>query len=191
MPDHGWHKEEGSFQGTACAFVCEGCDDGLHSVWLISCLIILLITSISGLRNQNNNYSLIKLQDVNDKAAAEWYLGKRVAYIYKVCSLQTDSPLLRRWLRLRTLLTAPSIAAFGARWPALTAQTAWCAYHSATTSQPRLSVVPSAVCCTPAWCKLLWNKWCCVQNFWTISWIERIVRVHLLPFLIGFHNSVA
>jgi large subunit ribosomal protein L35Ae len=36
-----------------------------------------------GLRNQNNSVSLIKIKGCDDKAAADFYLGKKVAFITK------------------------------------------------------------------------------------------------------------
>ena len=36
-----------------------------------------------GLRNQYVNTSLVKIQGVEDKTAVDWYLGKKIAYIYK------------------------------------------------------------------------------------------------------------
>jgi large subunit ribosomal protein L35Ae len=36
-----------------------------------------------GLRNQNNNVSLIKIKGVDDKVGAEFYYGKKVAFITK------------------------------------------------------------------------------------------------------------
>lgn len=39
-----------------------------------------------GLRNQYNHISLIKIKGADDKAAADFYLGKRVAFITKAKS---------------------------------------------------------------------------------------------------------
>mmetsp|Transcript_13072 Transcript_13072/g.16498 ORF Transcript_13072/g.16498 Transcript_13072/m.16498 type:complete len:116 (-) Transcript_13072:28-375(-) len=36
-----------------------------------------------GLRNQNNNVSLIKIKGVDSKADTDFYLGKKIAYITK------------------------------------------------------------------------------------------------------------
>ncbi|KAF1946126.1 60S ribosomal protein L33-A [Clathrospora elynae] len=39
-----------------------------------------------GKRNTNPNVSLLQLEGVSSSVDAEWYLGKRVAYVYRVSS---------------------------------------------------------------------------------------------------------
>merc|ERR1711890_47199 len=36
-----------------------------------------------GLKQQHENQAIVKLEGVNDKEGCAWYLGKRVAFVYK------------------------------------------------------------------------------------------------------------
>merc|ERR1712203_786464 len=36
-----------------------------------------------GLKQQHENPAIVKLEGVNDKEGCQWYLGKRVAFVYK------------------------------------------------------------------------------------------------------------
>jgi len=50
-----------------------------------------------GLRNQEVHTSLIKIEGVNDKKAVEFYLGKRIAYIYKAKTVKNNSKFRVIW----------------------------------------------------------------------------------------------
>ena len=50
-----------------------------------------------GFRNSYENQSLIKIQGVNDADAAEFYLGKKVAYIWKASVLKNGTRYRVKW----------------------------------------------------------------------------------------------
>ena len=50
--------------------------------------------------NQDENNTIIKLQGVNDKKATEFYMGKRIAYIYKAKSKENGSRFRVMWGRI-------------------------------------------------------------------------------------------
>jgi len=49
---------------------------------------------------QNMNQALLQLEGVNDCKAAEYYLGKRVVYVYKGHSLKKNSKYRSIWGRI-------------------------------------------------------------------------------------------
>ncbi|EMD70123.1 hypothetical protein COCC4DRAFT_135833 [Bipolaris maydis ATCC 48331] len=51
-------------------------------------------------RNSNPNISLLQLEGVESTKDAEWYLGKRVAYVYRVGSSKSN-PIRVIWGKIR------------------------------------------------------------------------------------------
>ena len=54
-----------------------------------------------GLRNQYNGTSLIKIEGVESKEEVDFYLGKRVAYIYKAKTLKKGTKYRVIWGKAR------------------------------------------------------------------------------------------
>jgi large subunit ribosomal protein L35Ae len=56
------------------------------------------VPSISSARtNQTNHTSLIKLENVNDKASADFYLGKKLCYVYKAKTKKKGTVFRTSW----------------------------------------------------------------------------------------------
>ena len=49
------------------------------------------------LRNQHETFHLLRIQGVNDKKDTDYYLGKKVAYIYKAKTLKNNTRYRVRW----------------------------------------------------------------------------------------------
>lgn len=47
--------------------------------------------------SQNSNQALVHIENCNDKASAKWYLGKRVAYVYKVKNMSNNTRYKCSW----------------------------------------------------------------------------------------------
>lgn len=50
--------------------------------------------------NQDNHTSILQLQGVNDKASSDFYMGKRVCYIYKARTLKNGTHFRSIWGRI-------------------------------------------------------------------------------------------
>lgn len=50
-----------------------------------------------GKSDQKPNHSILKIEGVNTKADTQYYLGKRVAYVYKAKSLKAGSKVRAVW----------------------------------------------------------------------------------------------
>jgi large subunit ribosomal protein L35Ae len=59
-----------------------------------------------GKSNQYNHTSLLKMDGVNSKEEADFYLGKRVAFIYMAKTLKQGTKFRCIWGRVRCLLHA-------------------------------------------------------------------------------------
>jgi len=53
-----------------------------------------------GLRNQHEHTSLLKIQNVGDKASTEFYLGKRVCFVYRAQNEVRGSKFRTIWGRV-------------------------------------------------------------------------------------------
>jgi large subunit ribosomal protein L35Ae len=60
-------------------------------------LLSFLLLSNRGLRNQYSHTSLIKIQGLQDKKDVDFYLGKKIAYIYKGKTLKNNSKFRVIW----------------------------------------------------------------------------------------------
>ena len=49
---------------------------------------------------QNTNQTILSLEGVNDRSAAQYYFGKRVAYIYKTHSGKAENRFRTIWGRI-------------------------------------------------------------------------------------------
>ena len=105
-----------------------------------------------GKRNNNPSISLVKIEGVDSPKDAAYYLGKKVAFVYRG-KREIQGSKIRVCLDEKALGKECGSSWFctssGERSPVLTATPVLCAPSSATTSPPSPSVLPSASCSTP------------------------------------------
>ena len=87
--------------------------------------------------NQNVHQTILRLEGVNDRSAAQYYFGKRVAYIYK-----THSGKAENRFRVFLCLVRPS----GEEFQQATETLVLCWPDSLLTCQQRQSVQPLELC---------------------------------------------
>ncbi|SCV15038.1 related to 60S ribosomal protein L33-B [Nakaseomyces glabratus] len=80
----------------------------------------------------NPNVSLLQIEGVANPQEAQFYLGKRVAYVYRASKEVRGSKIRVMWGKITRLTVTPVSLELS----------------SETTCQPRLSVLPSESSCT-------------------------------------------
>lgn len=55
------------------------------------------LDAFSGLRNQYEHTALVKIQGLQDKKDVDFYLGKKIAYIYKAKTLKNNTKFRVTW----------------------------------------------------------------------------------------------
>jgi ribosomal protein L35AE/L33A len=105
-----------------------------------------------GKRNTNPNTSLIKIEGVDDSKAGSFYLGKKVAFVYRASKEVRGSKIRVMWGKVTRVHGTYSPDSRKSRGAHLTvnvqATLVSSALSSATTSLPVRSVPPSASCFT-------------------------------------------
>ena len=92
---------DADLRGSRHLFTCKSRVDPRRSLSMNTSLTLHLPSSppfISSARtNQTNHTSLIKLENVNDKASADFYLGKKLCYVYKAKTKKKGTVFRTSW----------------------------------------------------------------------------------------------
>ena len=91
---------DADLRGSRHLFTCKSRVDPRRALSMNTSLTLHLpsFPSISSARtNQTNHTSLIKLENVNDKASADFYLGKKLCYVYKAKTKKKGTVFRTSW----------------------------------------------------------------------------------------------